>query len=135
MDRITVEITVNVPASKVWESWTDPKHITKWNSGHPDWHTPSATNDVRVGGLFSSRMEAKDGSMGFDFAGTYTEVVPEKRLAYTFGDRTATVDFVSEGNKTKITETFDPETENPVEMQKAGWQTILDNFKKYTEAL
>ncbi|MFN8299610.1 MAG: SRPBCC family protein [Chitinophagales bacterium] len=132
--RITVEATVNAPAEKVWEFWTKPEHITQWNSASPDWHTPRSENDVRVGGKFSARMEAKDGSFGFDFGGTYDEVVPNQRLAYTIGDgRKVEVDFKADGDNTLVTETFEAEGMNPVEMQRGGWQAILDNFKRYTE--
>lgn len=133
--RITVEATVNAPAEKVWEFWTKPEHITQWNSASPDWHTPRSENDVRVGGKFSARMEAKDGSFGFDFGGTYDEVVPNQRLAYTIGDgRKVEVDFKGNGDNTLVTETFEAEGTNPVEMQRGGWQAILDNFKRYTES-
>ncbi len=132
---ITIETTIKAPVEKVWELWTSPEHITKWNSASPDWHTPSATNDLRVGGKFTSRMEARDGSMGFDFEGIYDEVDTHKTLAYSLGDtRKVKVIFEGNGEETKVTETFDPENTNPVEMQRAGWQAILDNFKKYVEA-
>ncbi len=132
---ITVEALVDAPADNVWTLWTEPKHIMQWNSASPDWHTPRAMSDLREGGTFTSRMEAKDGSMGFDFGGTYTKVVPAKKLEYTMGDgRTVSVSFDAQGNKTKVTEVFVAETQNPVEMQRSGWQSILDNFKKYAEA-
>ena len=131
---ITVETTVNAPVEKVWKLWSEPEHITKWNSASPDWHTPRATNDLRTGGKFTSRMEAKDGSMGFDFEGVYSDVRENEHIAYAMSDgRTVTVDFAAEGDKTRIVETFDPESENPREMQQAGWQAILDSFKKYAE--
>ncbi|MCD6064115.1 MAG: polyketide cyclase [Flavipsychrobacter sp.] len=131
---VTVETTVKAPVDKVWQYWTTPVHIMQWNNASEDWHTPSATNDLRSGGSFTCRMEAKDGSFGFDFGGTYDEVVPNKRIAYAMGDgRRVTVDFTDNGNETKVSETFDAETENPVDMQRAGWQAILDNFKRYTE--
>lgn len=131
---ITVQTTVNAPVSKVWECWTAPAHIVKWNSASADWHTTKAENDVRTGGRFSSRMEAKDGSMGFDFAGTYTAVKECELIAYTMGDgRKATVSFTGSGGVTAVRETFEAETENSIELQKAGWQAILDNFKQYTE--
>lgn len=133
--RITVAATVNAPAEKVWEFWTKPEHITQWNSASPDWHTPRSENDVRVGGKFSARMEAKDGSFGFDFWGIYDEVEANKRLAYTIGDgRKVEVDFKADGNSTVVTETFEAENMNPVDMQRGGWQAILDNFKRYTES-
>lgn len=132
---ITVQTTVNAPLAATWDMWTAPKHIMQWNSASPDWHTPSATSDLREGGIFSCRMEAKDGSVGFDFGGTFTKVIPEKTLAYTMSDgRTVSVTFEEKDGAVHITETFDAETENPVEMQREGWQSILDNFKKYAEA-
>jgi len=133
--RITVENTVDAPVEKVWQCWTAPEHITKWSYASDDWHTPYAENDVRVGGSFKSRMEAKDGSMGFDFGGVYDEVKTNKAIAYTMGDgRKVAVSFSDLGNnKTKVVETFEAEGTNPIEMQRAGWQAILDNFKKYTE--
>lgn len=135
MKKITVEVLVNAPVEKAWALFTEPEHITKWNSASPDWHTPRATNDLRLGGSFLSRMESLDGKHGFDLEGTYTEVVPQSRIAYTMVDgRTVSVDFGVEGDTTHIVETFDTEDENPVEMQRAGWQSILDNFKKYAEA-
>ncbi len=132
---ITVETTVNAPVEKVWEYWEKPEHITQWNTASDDWHTPRAENDLRVGGSFSTRMEAKDGSFGFDFGGIYDAVTPHEYIEYTMGDgRKVKIHFHAEGNTTRIVERFDAETENPVEMQKAGWQAIMDNFKKYTEA-
>lgn len=131
---ITIETIVNAPVEKVWESWTEPEHIKKWNSASEDWHTPKAENDLRVGGAFSSRMEAKDGSFGFDFGGIYDEVIKHKLIAYTLGDdRKVKVTFEGNGSSTKVTEDFDAENTNPIEMQQGGWQAILDNFKKYTE--
>jgi uncharacterized protein YndB with AHSA1/START domain len=132
--KITVEATVNAPVEKVWKIWTGPEHIVKWNSGHPDWHTPKAENDLRVGGRFLSRMEAKDGSMGFDFGGVYNVVDTHKRILYTMDDgRQADTTFQTENDKTHVTTVFDAESQNPVEMQKGGWQAIMDNFKSYTE--
>jgi uncharacterized protein YndB with AHSA1/START domain len=132
---ITVESTVNAPVEKVWEFWTSPEHITQWNSASPDWHTPRAENDLRVGGKFSSRMEAKDGSFGFDFGGVYDEVIENEQIAYTMGDgRRVSVTFHADGDQVHIAETFDAETQNSVELQRSGWQAILDNFKKYTES-
>lgn len=133
--QITVEAVINAPVEKVWEYWTKPEHITKWNSASPDWHTLHATNDLQPGGRFSARMEAKDGSFGFDFGGVYDEVKTNELITYTLSDeRKVSIVFKSEGNTTNIVETFDAENENPVEMQRGGWQAILDNFKKYTEA-
>ena len=132
--NITVATTVNAPVVKVWEFWTNPKHITNWNNASDDWHTPRAENDLRVGGKFLSRMEAKDGSMGFDFNGVYDEVKTNELIAYTMEDgRKVKINFEDLGNETNITETFEAENENPVELQRGGWQSILDNFKKYTE--
>lgn len=131
---ITVEATINAPVEKVWNYWTDPKHIVRWNNASDDWHTPKAENDLRVGGKFLSRMEAKDGSFGFDFSGEYTAVDKHKRIEYSLGDeRKVKVIFESKGNETKVTERFDAENTHSVEMQQAGWQAILDNFKKYVE--
>lgn len=134
VDQITISTTISAPVARVWEYYTDPAHIVKWNFASDDWHCPHAESDLRPGGKFSSRMEAKDGSMGFDFAGVYDEVVPQERIAYTFGDRHTVVTFAPAGEGTKVTVSFDPETENPVEMQRAGWQAILENFKKHCEA-
>jgi uncharacterized protein YndB with AHSA1/START domain len=132
---ITIEITVNAPIEKVWECWNAPEHITKWAFASDDWHCPSAENDLKIGGKFSSRMEAKDGSFGFDFWGIYDGVKTNEYIAYTMGDgRKATINFVNQGGNTKVIETFEPESENPIEMQKGGWQAILANFKKHTEA-
>lgn len=132
--NITVEATVNVPVEKVWKFWTSPEHIIKWNSPSEDWHTPKAENDLRVGGSFTSRMEAKDGSFGFDFGGIYDQVKTNELIAYTLGDgRTVKIQFSANGDSTTVTESFDAESENPVEMQRGGWQAILDNFKTYTE--
>lgn len=132
--KITIEATVKAPVEKVWKCWIDPKHITKWNNASDDWHTPTAENDLRVGGEFHSRMEAKDGSFGFDFGGVYDEVKLYEVIAYTLGDdRKVRITFTSSENETKISETFEAETENSIELQRSGWQAILDNFKKYTE--
>lgn len=131
---ITVESTINAPVENVWELWTNPAHITKWNSPSEDWHTPHAENDLRAGGKFMSRMEAKDKSHGFDFEGTYDRVEKSRHIAYTMSDgRKVKIDFSPNGKETKVVETFDPEEINPLEMQQAGWQAILDNFKKYAE--
>lgn len=132
---ITVENTVNAPVEKVWEFWTKPEHITKWNNASDDWHTPRAENDLRAGGSFSARMEAKDGSFGFDFGGVYDEVRTNEYIEYTLGDgRKVNITFTDLGGSTKVTESFDAEGTHSVEMQRGGWQAILDNFKKYTEA-
>ena len=133
---ITITATVNAPVETVWDAWSNPEHIKKWNSASDDWHTPHAENDLRTGGKFLSRMEAKDGSWGFDFGGEYDEVVTHKKIAYTMGDgRKVNVLFEPVAEGVTITETFDPETQNSLEMQRDGWQAILDNFKKYTEGL
>jgi uncharacterized protein YndB with AHSA1/START domain len=132
---ITVEATVNAPVEKVWTCWTELAHITQWNAASEDWHTPRATNDLRLGGTFTARMEAKDGSMGFDFAGEYTEVVPHSRIAYRMADgREVTVVFEPSGAATVVRETFAAEDVHPVDFQRAGWQSILDNFKKHVES-
>ena len=132
---ITVEATVQAPVEKVWQYWTGPEHITKWNNASDDWHTTKAENDLRAGGKFSSRMEAKDGSMGFDFWGIYDDVKPNELITNTMGDgRKMSVHFKGEGDATKVTETFEAEDEHSIEMQRGGWQAILDNFKKYTES-
>jgi uncharacterized protein YndB with AHSA1/START domain len=132
--KVTVETTVNAPVEKVWDAWTNPRHITQWCSASDDWHAPHAENDIRKGGKFKTTMAAKDGSVSFDFEGVYNTVEPNKRIEYSIADgRKVSVDFVKQGNATKITETFETETENPVEMQRGGWQAILDNFRKYVE--
>lgn len=132
--KITVENTVNAPVGKVWAAYNTPEDIKKWNAASDDWHTTASSVDLRVGGKFSSRMEAKDGSFGFDFAGTYTKVEPEKRIEYTMGDREAVVEFEPQGHSTKVRVTFDAEEQNSVELQRGGWQAILDNFKKHVES-
>ena len=131
---ITVENTVNATVEKVWNHWTSPEHIIKWNNASDDWHTPHAENDLRVGGKFLSRMEARDGSFGFDFIGVYDVVKTNERIAYTLEDgRKVTIAFTSSGNATRVVEVFEAETENSIELQRGGWQAILDNFKKYAE--
>jgi uncharacterized protein YndB with AHSA1/START domain len=133
---ITVQTTVNAPVKKVWESWTEPKHITKWCQASDDWHAPKAENDLRNGGKFSTTMAAKDGSASFDFGGTYSNVKTNSLIEYAIEDgRKVKIVFESIGDKTRVTETFDPENHNAVEMQRSGWQAILDNFKNYTENL
>ena len=132
--NITVEATVNAPVEKAWEYFTKPEHIIKWSHASDDWHTTKAENDLRVGGEFSSRMEAKDGSYGFDFGGVYDVVDINKKIEYTLGDgRKVSIDFSSENDATKVSETFEAETTNSIEMQKGGWQAIMDNYKRYTE--
>lgn len=133
-EAITVESRVSASRAKVWHDYTDPAAILAWNAASGDWHTTEARNDLRVGGGFFSRMEAKDGSAGFDFTGTYTEVVPGETISYVMDDgRTVTVSFTDERDATRVQVTFDPETENTRELQRAGWQAILDNFTKYVE--
>jgi len=131
---ITIEATINVPVEKVWKCFTEPKHIMQWAFASPDWHAPKATNDVRKGGKFSTTMAAKDGSVSFDFEGVYDDVQVHMLIAYSLGDgRKVKTTFTKQGNSTKVTQTFDPETENPVDMQRSGWQAILDNFRKHVE--
>ena len=132
--KLTVQANIAADRKKVWDYYTNPKHITKWNFATDDWQCPKAANDLRVGGKYSARMEAKDGSFGFDFVAIYDEVIDQKTFTYTMEDnRKATANFESVGNQTKLTITFDAETENSEEMQKGGWQAILNNFKKYVE--
>lgn len=132
---ITVEAIIHAPVEKVWNFWTAPNHIVHWNQASDEWHTPKAVNDLKTGGKFSWRMEAKDGSMGFDFEGTYTTVEPFKQIGYTIADgRKVQILFASRGKETKVTENFEAEQINSIEMQQGGWQAILNNFKKYVEA-
>ncbi|ASS95336.1 SRPBCC family protein [Peribacillus simplex] len=132
--KVTAETTIQAPIEKVWKYWTEPDHITKWNNPSDDWHTPFAENDLRPGGKFVSRMEAKDGSAGFDFGGIYDEVKLHEVIAYTMGDgRKVKITFKEQENEIEVIETFDAETINPIEFQKQGWQAILNNFKKYVE--
>ena len=132
---ITIETLVKAPVEKVWEFWSSPNHIKNWCNASEDWHAPKAENDLRTGGKFMTRMEAKDGSFGFDFGGEYDEVKEFEKIAYTMGDgRKVNVLFTARGSETAIEESFEAESENSVEMQKAGWQSILDNFKKYVES-
>lgn len=133
---ITVQATVNAPVKKVWDSWSEPKHITKWCQASPDWHAPRAENDLRTGGKFVTTMAAKDGSVSFDFGGVYSNVKQHSLIEYAMEDgRKVKIVFEAIGDKTKVTETFDPESENSIELQRDGWQAILDNFKTYTENL
>lgn len=132
---ITVEATVKAPVEKVWQYWSEPQHITKWCQASDDWHAPYAENDLRTDGKFKTTMAAKDGSFSFDFEGVYTNVQPNKVIEYVMPDgREVKITFAANGNETKVTETFDPEDTNPLEMQRGGWQAILDNFKSYTES-
>ena len=133
---IEIKTTISAPIEKVWEAWSQPEHIKKWNAASEDWHTTRAENDLRKGGRFSSRMEAKDGSFGFDFGGTYDEVTEHQSIKYTMDDdRKVSIQMSSFGDQIVLTEVFEPEGENPIEMQRGGWQSILDNFKKYVERL
>ena len=133
--EITIETLIHAPAGKVWDLWTDPGHIIHWNHASDEWHTPEAENDLQVGGKFRYRMEARDGSAGFDFSGVYDEVVPRKLISYTIDDgRKVRISFSGNGNKTRVVETFKADKERSVEIQRNGWQAILDNFKKYAES-
>lgn len=133
---VTVSTVVKASIEKVWNCWTGPNHIKQWNSAGEDWHTPHAENDLRAGGKFSSTMASRDGSQSFDFAGTYDVITPESFIEYTLGDgRNVKIHFLEEKDGIHIEETFDAENSHPAEMQKKGWQAILDNFKKYVEEL
>ena len=132
--KITVEALIRASLARVWTCWTEPEHIMRWNAASDDWHCPSATNDLRVGGEFHATMAARDGSFQFDFGGTYTEVVPQQKIASVLGDgRTIVTTFEEMPDGVKVMETFEAESENPLEMQRAGWQAILDRFKKHAE--
>jgi uncharacterized protein YndB with AHSA1/START domain len=131
---ITVEAIVKAPIAKVWSAYTTPDDIKQWNAASDDWHTTKSTVDLRTGGTFTSRMEAKDGSFGFEFAGTYTKIVPNELIEYSFGDRTCAVEFLTGVNAVTVRVTFDAESENPAEQQRQGWQAILNNFAKHVEA-
>lgn len=133
--KITVQSTINADVKKVWDNYTQPQHITRWNFAVDDWECPSAENDMRVGGKYKARMQARDGSFGFDFEATYDEVTPYKSFSYTMPDgRRVDTTFEDLGGRTEIATTFDAEDQNPIEMQRGGWQAILDNFRKYTES-
>jgi len=132
--RITVQVNIEAPVGQVWQFWTSPESISQWNNASDDWHTPYVDNNVKVGATFLWRMEAKDGSFGFDFGGTYEVVKPNEQIQYVLGDeRKVKIDFHSTGSITKVAETFEAENENSLELQQAGWQAILDNFRKYVE--
>lgn len=132
--KITVQSLVHAPIQTVWRTWTEPEHIMKWNFASDDWHCPRVSNDLRVGGTYSARMEARDGSFGFDFITVYDEIIPYQKITYTMEDgRQATTTFIEKEYDTEVTTTFDAENINSPEMQQGGWQAILDNFKKYTE--
>ena len=133
--KISIETTVNADLDAVWRAWNDPEDITQWNAASDDWHTTRSTVDLREDGTFSARMEAKDGSVGFDFEGTYTRVVPRERIEYSMSDgRTVEVEFTETDDGVRVRETFDAETENEPELQRQGWQAILDNFTRHVEA-
>lgn len=135
-EKISIQAEIAAATNKVWDAYTNPAHIVNWNFASDDWCCPSATNDLRVGGKYTARMEARDGSFGFDFESVYDEVKPEEKLVFTLTDgRQVNIHFNGQGNTTKVDITFDAETENPVDMQRDGWQAILNNFKKYTEQL
>ncbi|MFD1173070.1 SRPBCC family protein [Oceanobacillus picturae] len=132
--EIRVEVTVQAPIDKVWKYWTEPDHIKQWNNASEDWHTPFAENDLRIGGAFVSRMEAKDGSTGFDFGGIYDDVILHEVIAYTMADgRKVNITFKGHEKETEIVETFDSDASHPAEFQQQGWQAILENFKSYVE--
>ena len=134
-EKITVQTTVAVDLEKAWDAYTRPEHITQWNFADPSWHCPQASNDLRVGGRYHARMEAKDGSYGFDFEAVYTDVQPGIQFTYEFGGRRATVLFQARNHQTEVSVAFDPETENALELQRNGWQAILENYRKHTESL
>ena len=132
--KITIEALIAADIEKVWDYYNTPKHITNWNFASDDWHCPKAENDMKIGGIYNARMEAKDGSFGFDFKAIYDEIIPMAKVAYTLGDeRKVVTTFEKQGIQTKVTTVFDAEGMNPIDMQKAGWQAILNNFKRYTE--
>jgi uncharacterized protein YndB with AHSA1/START domain len=132
--KISVDTTISAPIEQVWQAYTTPADIKQWNAASDDWHTTASTVDLRVGGHFASRMEAKDGSTGFDFAGTYTKIVEHELIEYAFGDREAQVEFANGPAGVTVRVTFDSESVYPIEQQRQGWQSILDNFKKHVEA-
>jgi len=133
--KIIVEAIINAEPKTVWDYYTNPEHITKWNFANDDWHCPKAENDLRVGGKTTSRMEAKDGSFGFDFEGIYDDIIDHKKITYTMLDgRVVSITFEDLGSKTKVTTTFDAEQQNSMDMQRDGWQAILNNFKNYVES-
>ncbi|TAF63087.1 MAG: activator of HSP90 ATPase [Cytophagales bacterium] len=133
-DKIKITATIKADTKKVWDYYTNPLHITKWNFADPSWHCPTAENDMQIGGTYKARMEAKDGSFGFDFEAVYTDIQDGKQFAYEFGGRVATIIFDKLDNQTILSIEFDPENENPIEMQRDGWQSILNNFKNYVES-
>lgn len=132
-EKITIQAIISADQQKAWNYYTQPEHITQWNFADPSWHCPYASNDLQIGGRYIARMEARDGSFGFDFDAVYTEITEGEQFTYEFGGRLATVVFNESNGQTTITITFDPETENSIELQRNGWQAILNNFKNYTE--
>lgn len=134
LEKIQVRTSVIADKQKVWDYYTSPEHITQWNFAHPSWHCPSASNDMKIGGRYVARMEARDGSFGFDFEAIYTEINNLESFMYQFGERFAKIEFNTMNDQTEVIITFDPETENPIELQKNGWQAILNNFKEYVES-
>lgn len=133
--KIEVSVTINASPQKIWRLWTQPNHITEWHFANDDWHCPAAENDLRVGGRFNYRMEAKDGSLGFDFVGIYDEIEDQEKITFTLGDgRESTTTFESLGKHTEVTTILDAEPQNPIDFQREGWQTILNNFKTYVES-
>lgn len=133
--KITVETVVNADLNQVWDAWNNPTDIKQWNSAQDDWHTTRSSVDLREGGTFQSRMEAKDGSQGFDFEGTFTRIEPRRAIEYRMSDgREVTVEFIDRPEGVLVKETFDAETEHPPELQRTGWQAILDNFRRHVEA-
>jgi uncharacterized protein YndB with AHSA1/START domain len=133
--KITVSAIINASKELVWDSYTNPKHIVNWNFADPSWHCPSAENDLRVGGTYKARMEAKDGSFGFDLEGIYSEFIDKEKFTFAMDNREVSTVFEELNNQTEVTTTFDAENENPIELQRQGWQMILNNFKNYTETL
>ena len=132
--KVTIETNVKAPIAKVWSAWTTPSDIKQWNTASDDWHTTKAAVDLRVGGEFSSRMEAKDGSFGFDFAGTYTKLVPHQLIEYSFGDRISVVEFIAAEQGVTVRVSFDAESTHSVDQQRDGWQAILNNFTRHVQA-
>jgi len=136
MQKVTITTTVNAPLATVWNAWTQPEHITEWNHASDDWHCPTATNDLQIGGKFLARMEDIKSGEGFDFEGEYLDVTPHEKIVYVLGDgREVAITFVEDNQGVLVTETFDAEGENEIELQRQGWQMILDNFKKHAESL
>jgi len=132
--KITVEAVVNAPLNQIWTAWSNPDDIVQWNTPHESWHTTRSAVDLREGGKFAARMEAKDGSAGFEFEGVYTRVVPDRNIDFRMDDgREVNVEFIERADGVLVRETFDAETQNPVEMQRGGWQAILDNFGRHVE--